>query len=69
MIGYAGSGAFLGLAYFDLYYTLIAIMVICKIVCQQELAVLDDVPGMTRDSVNQVGNRSRHGTGALVENG
>ena len=69
MIGYAASGAFLGLAYFDLYYTLIAIMVICNIVCQRELAALDDVPGMTRDSVIEAGNRSMHDSGALVKNG
>jgi probable O-glycosylation ligase (exosortase A-associated) len=68
MIGYAASGAFLGLAYFDLYYTLIAIMVICKIVCQQELAAMDDVPGMTGDSVIEAGNRSMYETGVLVKN-
>jgi probable O-glycosylation ligase (exosortase A-associated) len=69
MIGYAASGAFLGLAYFDLYYTLIAIMVICQVVCQRELAALDDVPGMTGGSVIKAGSRSMHGTDALVKNG
>jgi probable O-glycosylation ligase (exosortase A-associated) len=68
MVGYAASGAFLGLAYFDLYYTLIAIMVICKVMCQQELAALGDVPGMTGDNVIEAGNRSMHETGALVKN-
>jgi len=68
MIGYAGAGTFLGLAYFDLYYTLIAIMVICKIICQQELAVLDNVPGVTGDGVIAAGNRSGHETGVLVKN-
>lgn len=29
LVGYAASGAFLGLAYFDLYYNLIAIVIIC----------------------------------------
>ena len=67
LLGYAASGAFLGLAYFDLYYTLIALMVICKILCQQELAALDDVPGMTRDSVIKAGKRSMHETGELVK--
>ena len=43
LMGYASAGAFLGLAYFDLYYDLIAIMVICGLlikeqVLQQELA-------------------------------
>lgn len=32
LVGYGGAGAFLGLAYFDLYYTLIAIVVLCKVV-------------------------------------
>lgn len=31
LVGYAVSGAFLSLAYFDLYYYLVAIMVICKV--------------------------------------
>jgi len=30
LIGYAASGAFLGLAYFDFYYNLIAIVIICN---------------------------------------
>ena len=68
MIGYAGAGTFLGLAYFDLYYTLIAIMVICKIICQQELTVLDNVSGMTGDGVVAAGHRSGRETGVLVKN-
>ena len=31
LIGYAASGAFLGLAYFDLYYHLIALIVILRV--------------------------------------
>jgi probable O-glycosylation ligase (exosortase A-associated) len=38
MVGYAAAGAFLGLAYFDLYYDLIAMMVICRIVVQDEIS-------------------------------
>jgi probable O-glycosylation ligase (exosortase A-associated) len=30
LVGYATGGAFLGLAYFDFYYTLIALVVLCK---------------------------------------
>ncbi len=30
LVGYASAGAFLGLANFDLYYTLIAVVVLCK---------------------------------------
>lgn len=37
LMGYAVSGAFLGLAYFDLYYDLIAIMVICKVLLLEQL--------------------------------
>ncbi len=32
LVGYASAGAFLGLAYFDYYYTLIALVVLCKTV-------------------------------------
>jgi hypothetical protein len=32
LVGYASAGAFLGLAYFDYYYTLIAVVVLCKTV-------------------------------------
>jgi len=32
LVGYATAGAFLGLAYFDYYYTLIAVVVLCKVV-------------------------------------
>ena len=39
LVGYAGAGAFLGLAYFDYYYTLIAVVVVCKaILLSQETA-------------------------------
>jgi probable O-glycosylation ligase (exosortase A-associated) len=30
LVGYASAGAFLGLAYFDYYYTLIALVILCK---------------------------------------
>ncbi len=36
LVGYASSGAFLGLAYFDLYYNLIAILVLCKVILDKE---------------------------------
>jgi probable O-glycosylation ligase (exosortase A-associated) len=38
LVGYASSGAFLGLAYFDLYYDLIAMMVICRILMMEEIS-------------------------------
>ena len=37
LMGYASCGAFLGLAYFDLYYVLIAIMVICNILIKEQI--------------------------------
>jgi probable O-glycosylation ligase (exosortase A-associated) len=39
LVGYASAGAFLGLAYFDFYYTLIAVVVLCKIVISRETDV------------------------------
>ena len=32
LVGYASAGAFLGLAYFDFYYTLVAVIVLCRTV-------------------------------------
>jgi len=37
LIGYAATGAFLGMAYFDLYYALIAILVVARKLLDQEL--------------------------------
>jgi len=37
LVGYATAGAFLGLAYFDLYYDLIAMMVVCRILLLEEI--------------------------------
>jgi low temperature requirement protein LtrA len=37
LIGYAVSGAFLGLAYFDLYYALIAIIIMSGYVLQKHV--------------------------------
>jgi probable O-glycosylation ligase (exosortase A-associated) len=38
LVGYAGAGCFLGLAYFDYFYTLIAVIVVCKVVLQAQEA-------------------------------
>ena len=38
LMGYAVSGAFLGLAYFDLYYDLIAMMVICRVLLLEQIS-------------------------------
>lgn len=39
LIGYAVSGAFLGLATFDLYYTLIAIVIICNVFARKHASI------------------------------
>lgn len=38
IVGFASSGAFLGLAYFDLWYHLIAIVVLCKVITVRQRA-------------------------------
>jgi probable O-glycosylation ligase (exosortase A-associated) len=38
LVGYASAGAFLGLAYFDYYYTLIALVVLCKTILVSDAA-------------------------------
>jgi probable O-glycosylation ligase (exosortase A-associated) len=53
LIGYAASGAFLGLAYFDLYYHLIAIVVILK-----ALLVKSTRNGLPAASKEKLSNRS-----------
>ena len=42
MMGYAVSGAFLGLAYFDLYYHLVALIVLLKMQVKGKAASLTD---------------------------
>ncbi len=37
LVGYAAAGAFLGLAYFDLYYNLIALIVLAKVIAAKVL--------------------------------
>ena len=39
LVGYATAGAFLGVAYFDLYYALITVVVLTKIVLMREQSV------------------------------
>ena len=38
MAGYAVSGSFLGRAYFDLFYQLLAVLILCKVLLKQYLA-------------------------------
>jgi O-antigen ligase len=44
LFGFLTSGAFLGLANFDLYYQLIAMVVVLKILYQREVAATAQVP-------------------------
>lgn len=44
LVGYASAGAFLGLAYFDFYYTLIAVIVACKAYLLAQVPVGKPVP-------------------------
>jgi probable O-glycosylation ligase (exosortase A-associated) len=44
LVGYASAGAFLGLAYFDFYYNLIAIVIVCKTLLLQHLAAKAPAP-------------------------
>ena len=40
LVGYVSAGAFLGLAYFDFYYTLIAVVVLCSVVTRSSAIVV-----------------------------
>jgi len=44
MVGFAVGGAFLGLSYFDLYYHLIAIIVVLRAIVTEEPETASDVP-------------------------
>ncbi len=46
LVGYAVGGAFLGLAYFDLYYHLLALLVITRSLVERQLAAVPDVTGV-----------------------
>ncbi len=53
IIGYAVGGAFLGLAYFDLYYHLIAIVILMRLAAEQQIAS-DSAPDLT--AIEQIKN-------------
>ncbi len=54
MIGFATGGAFLGLAYFDLYYDLIAIVVILHLLTQGQMATQALPSGVRRPTASGV---------------
>jgi probable O-glycosylation ligase (exosortase A-associated) len=41
MMGYAAAGAFLGLAYFDFYYDVIAMMVLCSVLIKEQMLQME----------------------------
>lgn len=49
LLGYAACGAFLGLAYFDLYYHLIAILVILKVLLKKHKENIGVVDAKVRE--------------------
>ncbi len=49
LVGYAASGAFLGLAYFDLYYNLIALIVLAKVIAKK---VLEEQPEQEKNKAS-----------------
>lgn len=54
LIGYAIGGAFLGLAYFDLYYTLIAFLIVTRLLVNEELnRQPEETPVNTTDAVKR----------------
>jgi probable O-glycosylation ligase (exosortase A-associated) len=55
LVGYASAGAFLGLAYFDYYYTLIAMVVLCKTLVLSDSAakVAERAAAATRTSLTK----------------
>jgi len=63
LIGYAVSGAFLGLAYFDLFYHLIAMMVLTKVFVIKYLA---DNEGKATVSGSESDNKSRSRSYGIV---
>ena len=50
MIGYAVGGAFLGLSYFDLYYHLIAIIVVLGAIVAEQPEATSEAAALSIDS-------------------
>jgi probable O-glycosylation ligase (exosortase A-associated) len=54
LVGYASAGAFLGLAYFDFYYTLVAVVLLCKtVLVSGEVTRKADLSGDTQREMVQ----------------
>jgi len=61
LVGYASAGAFLGLAYFDFYYTLIAVIVLCRVVLLKQEAA-----GAAKEAANSAVGRVPGGDRAAL---
>jgi probable O-glycosylation ligase (exosortase A-associated) len=53
LVAYASGGAFLGLAYFDLYYHLIAVIVVLNIIVDKETAGAEAIPRYRQRMANE----------------
>jgi hypothetical protein len=51
LVAYVTAGAFLGLAYFDYYYTLVAVVVLCKSWLLSHAASRTEAPAMAEEGV------------------
>jgi probable O-glycosylation ligase (exosortase A-associated) len=58
LVGYGSAGAFLGLAYFDYYYTLIALVVLCKTALSSSAADRVVQPAVIVASPRPIGRRT-----------
>jgi len=58
LMGYATSGAFLGLAYFDLYYDLIAVMVLCKLLLLEQISGKEPVANIRKTGATVAAGQS-----------
>jgi probable O-glycosylation ligase (exosortase A-associated) len=58
LVGYACAGAFLGLAYFDYYYTLVAVVVLCRSLLLKKAGVRGKAN--TRAPLGEVGPVMQH---------
>lgn len=61
LIAYASGGAFLGLAYFDLPYTIIGVLVICRLLLERELAERATDKVLTQGEAGNVPDVTRGG--------
>ena len=63
IVAFAASGAFLGLAYFDLYYCFVAASVLLKIIVKKELA---EDSGSVGPEAEADGSESRAAAGVQI---